>query len=136
MRRRLREFLRQRFLIGAMRALAAIMVIATVNFTADAHAKPADATLSAITAVQVPIDAAHGVIAFTAAEDSLQVAVTEKAIQTTGAFVVPIQQRSAAVHAIAGIAGKEIDIRATIEQSIRHAALALAHFQPPALTAT
>ncbi len=32
------------------------------------------------------------------------------------------------------IASKEVDIATTVEQSIRHAALAPSHFQPPALT--
>ena len=130
-----------------MCALAAIMAIAAVNFTADAHAKPADATLSAIMAVQVPIDTGQTVAQpAIATEEGLAdaaTAVTSHKIAAYDATRSVVIQRGAeqsvpiVTAAVApDIAGKEVDIATTVERSIRHAALTLAHFQPPALAAS
>ena len=132
-----------------MCALAAIMAIAAVNFTADAHAKPADATLSAIMAVQVPIDTGQTVAQpAIAAEEGLAdaaTAVTGHKIAAYDAARSAVIQRGAeqsvpivTAAAVHEIAGKETATTATITSSIIYVATmpAAAHFQPPALTAT
>ncbi len=148
MRLRLREFLRKRFLIGAMSALAAIMAIAAVTFTADAHAKPADVQLSVITAVQVPIDVGLAITDTAIAAEDAAVAATqiaapqdfalksaqiaiEQGIQPGAEQSVPIAQSADAEET----AGKETATTATITSSIIYVATmpAAVHFQLPAL---
>lgn len=118
-----------------MSALAAIMAIAAASFTADAHAKPADAQLSAITAVEVPIDAGLVITETAIAAKEVDIAIAPAVAHQEGIQPGAEQSVPIAVAAVApDIAGKEASATAMITSSIIYVALQPAYFQPSALT--